>query len=369
MKDIEEFFKGLFATDKWPARWQCGEWSDFMGWMYIASELMIWIAYFLIPLLIINYFNNKRAIIKFQRVYVLFASFILLCGSTHFLDAMMFWIPMYRFNALVRLTTGIISLFTVYHLFKILPQVFKQKTSMELEDEINRRKIAEEKLAEANKSLEAFAYVASHDLQEPLRKISTFTSLLYNANFDVFDEKSKGYANKLVNSTARMQSMIQEVLTLSTLNMEVDFKRVSLNEAVKTALEDLEIKIKEKNATITVEELADVKGNEVYLSQLFMNLISNALKFSRQQPVIHISGKVANGRVTIYVKDNGIGMQQDDFEKIFNPFQRLHSRKEYEGSGIGLSIVKKIVELHQGNIEVKSKLHEGTTFFIELLQA
>ena len=114
---------------------------------------------------------------RFRKVYLLFATFILLCGSTHFLDALMFWVPMYRFNAVVRLATGIVSIFTVYHLFKILPTIFQQKTSVELEREIKLRKEAEQKLEESNKSLEAFAYIASHDLQEPLRKISTFTNL------------------------------------------------------------------------------------------------------------------------------------------------------------------------------------------------
>src|SRR5687767_10007153 len=98
MNQVVEFFRHLFDTSSWPARWKCGYWSDFHGWLYIISELMIWIAYFLIPLIIINYFSKKRASIKFRKVYLLFASFILLCGSTHFFDAMMFWIPMYRFN-------------------------------------------------------------------------------------------------------------------------------------------------------------------------------------------------------------------------------------------------------------------------------
>ncbi|HEX8357349.1 MAG TPA: two-component sensor histidine kinase, partial [Segetibacter sp.] len=99
MKQIIEFFKGFFDTNKWPARWNCGYWSDFHGWLYIVSDLMVWLAYFLIPVIILKYFLKKRSGIKFHGIYILFAAFILLCGSTHFLDAVMFWLPMYRFNA------------------------------------------------------------------------------------------------------------------------------------------------------------------------------------------------------------------------------------------------------------------------------
>src|SRR5450432_1534964 len=114
MHQVIEFFRGLFDTDKWPPRWQCGSWTSFHGWLYILSDLTIWVAYFLIPIIILNYLGRKKNGIKFQKVYLLFAAFILLCGTTHLLYAMMFWIPMYRLNALVRFFTGVISMSTVY---------------------------------------------------------------------------------------------------------------------------------------------------------------------------------------------------------------------------------------------------------------
>ena len=132
MDEIKDFFSGLFDTSLWSARWQCGYWSDFHGWLYIVSELLIWIAYFLIPLIILNYFLKKKTSLRFNKAYIYFAAFILLCGSTHFLDALMFWVPMYRLNALVRIVTAMVSLATVYHLIKILPEAFQQKTNVEL---------------------------------------------------------------------------------------------------------------------------------------------------------------------------------------------------------------------------------------------
>src|SRR5690349_22389812 len=123
MDEVKEFFSRLFSTTEWPPRWKCGYWSDFHGWLYIISDLMIWTAYFLIPVIIVSYLIKKKTAVKFNKAYVYFAAFILLCGSTHFMDAAMFWIPMYRINALLRAATAVISLFTVYYLVKILPEL------------------------------------------------------------------------------------------------------------------------------------------------------------------------------------------------------------------------------------------------------
>lgn len=366
MNEIIEFFKGLFAYKEWPPRWKCGYWSDFHGWLYIVSELMVWTAYFLIPLIIINYFYKKRTGIKFRRVYLLFATFILLCGSTHFLDALMFWVPMYRLNAVVRLATGVISLFTVYHLMHILPQVFSQKTNLELETEIAKRQEAEYKLEEANKGLEAFAYAASHDLQEPLRKIRTFTSLLNNSNENTFDTKSKDYVKKIVSASDRMNALINDILTLSTITENVEFTEVDTNKVITSAMEDLELKVQEKNAQVNIAPLPNVKGSDIYLTQLFTNLIGNALKFTQQQPVVTITGERVDGRVIINVADNGIGISEEHYNKIFESFQRLNSKQEYEGTGIGLAICKRIADIHNGRISVNSKVGEGTTFSVEL---
>src|SRR5882672_10266252 len=135
MKDIKEFFSNLFEKDLWPARWHCGYWSEFHGWLYIFSDLMIWAAYFAIPLIILKYVS-KRSGIRFHSAYFWFAAFILACGFTHLLDAIMFWVPVYRFNALTRFITAIISWLTVYNLIKMLPVAFSLKTSEQLEEEV-----------------------------------------------------------------------------------------------------------------------------------------------------------------------------------------------------------------------------------------
>ena len=366
MHQVTEFFKGLFATDKWPPRWNCGSWTSFHGWLYILSDLTIWVAYFLIPIIILNYLGKKKNGIKFQKVYLLFAAFILFCGMTHFLDAVMFWIPMYRLNALVRFVTGVVSMLTVYYLLKILPQAFRQKSNLELEREVARRIKAEESLAEANASLTSFAYIASHDLQEPLRKIRAFSSQVHDGYSNVLGEHGNELVEKIRRSASRMQTMTTDILNLSAYTDRINMSMISIPEAVRMAITDLESKIAESGARVTVGIIPDVYGNLSYLSHLFLNLISNSIKFSDKQPVIKIWGEAHAGMVSIYVEDNGIGIEESGQQKIFLAFQKMHGKHEYEGSGLGLAICKRIVDIHHGHLSVSSVPGEGSTFIVEL---
>ena len=369
MKQVNEFFGGLFDYSLWPARWHCGYWAPFHGWLYIISDLLIWVSYFLIPLIIINYITQKKAALKFQKAYVYFAAFILLCGLTHFLDALMFWVPVYRLNALMRFFTALVSLATVYHLIKILPVAFKQKTNTELEKEIIRRKEAEMKLEEANNGLSAFAYMASHDLKEPLRKISIFTSALNDKNKSNYDTKSIELSEKVNNATTRMQELIENILTLSTIPEKINPEPVNMDAVISTVISELELVIKEKKAVIQCDPLPAVLGNNAYLVQLFSNLVSNSLKFTPSNPVIHIYCTVEGQRARIHVQDNGIGMKGEYLQNIFNTFHRLNSRAEFEGTGIGLAICKKIAIVLGGKIYAESKEGEGSVFTLELNRA
>lgn len=154
MDDIAYFFTNLLGTDDWPARWHCGKWTDFHGWLYIISDLLIWAAYFAMPLVILKFIATKKYA-SFPRLYFLFAAFILACGLTHLVDAVAFWAPMYRLNALVLFGTAIISWVTVYYLVKILPVAFTLKTAKEFEAEIEQRKIAENEVRVLNAKLES----------------------------------------------------------------------------------------------------------------------------------------------------------------------------------------------------------------------
>jgi PAS domain S-box-containing protein len=152
MGSITDFFTKLFNASDWPPRWHCGKWTEFHGWLYIVSDLMIWSAYFTIPFLILRYISKRHGT-QYIRLYFLFAAFILACGATHFLDAIAFWIPLYRLNALVRFITGVVSWVTVFYLVKFLPLAFSLKSSKELEAEIERRRLAEEEISKSEERM------------------------------------------------------------------------------------------------------------------------------------------------------------------------------------------------------------------------
>lgn len=147
-EQIQEFFRGLFSISEWPARWYCGSWSDFHGWLYIVSDILIWTAYFLIPIFLIRFIRQRKDF-PFPRTIWLFIAFILFCGATHLIDALIFWLPVYRLSALIRFATAVISLATVYYLFKIFPNVLLLRSVSDLKREIDERTVVEEKLAES----------------------------------------------------------------------------------------------------------------------------------------------------------------------------------------------------------------------------
>ena len=171
----KSFFVNMFDTSDWPARWHCGTWSNFHGWLYIISDLSIWAAYFLIPILLFRILRKRKDIL-FPKILWLFIAFILLCGTTHLLDAIMFWWPAYRLSGLIRLLTGIISLITVYALYNLLPMIYNLRTLQELETEISERKKAEEEVRnqqllqiaaqELMAKKDEFMTIASHEFED-----------------------------------------------------------------------------------------------------------------------------------------------------------------------------------------------------------
>lgn len=173
MNQLWDFFSKLFDSADWPPRWHCGRWTGFHGWLYITSDLLIWSAYFSIPVVIIRYISKKQGI-AFTRLYFLFAAFILACGATHLLDAITFWLPVYRLNALVRLITGILSWITVFYLVRLLPVAFSLKTQKELEAEIEQRKEAEEQVKLLNAKLELYVSERVEELSKSTREITDY---------------------------------------------------------------------------------------------------------------------------------------------------------------------------------------------------
>jgi PAS domain S-box-containing protein len=252
-----------------------------------------------------------------------------------------------------------------------------------LSRDITARKEAEEalarkadELARSNLELEQFAYVASHDLQEPLRMIASYTQLLARRYGDRLDADANEFINYAVEGATRMQVLINDLLSYSRLGTRgKPFAATDCNEALARALQNLKIAIQETKAAVSTSKLPVILGDGGQLTQLFQNLISNALKFrGAEAPVVHIKAELkpvqdhgsddASPCEWVFsIRDNGMGIEPEYHERIFIIFQRLHTRDQYPGTGIGLAVCKKIVERHGGRIWLESALGSGTTFF------
>jgi light-regulated signal transduction histidine kinase (bacteriophytochrome) len=265
-----------------------------------------------------------------------------------------------------------------------------------LELEIKERKASEEKVKQlnkqlleniasleaANKDLDRFAFMASHDLQEPLRKIRMFSDRLHLKYREILDEDGKTNIARIQKAAERMQTLITDILTFSKVAVDKPtFIDSDLNSLVGEILLEMNEELREKNAKVQVDKLPMLSVNPSLMKPLFHNLIGNALKYSRKDvsPVIRITSDLTthtNGRhpkeqqnskyCRIFVEDNGIGFDQKYAEEIFGMFKRLHHNTEFEGTGIGLALCKKIVEQHKGFISARSKVNEGSTFIVSL---
>jgi light-regulated signal transduction histidine kinase (bacteriophytochrome) len=262
-----------------------------------------------------------------------------------------------------------------------------------LELEIQERMASEEKvkqlnrqlleniasLESANKDLDRFAFMASHDLQEPLRKIRTFSDRLYVKYKEALDEDGKANLVRIQKAAERMQNLITDILTFSKISSErLEFVESDLNKIISEVVVEMDEEVKAKEAVINVTKLPLLQVNPGLIKPLFQNLIGNALKYSRKNVVPSITiksdtasknglrGDSAKNYCRIYVEDNGIGFDQRYAEEIFGMFKRLHRNSEFEGTGIGLALCKKIVEQHNGFISARSKVGEGSTFIVSL---
>lgn len=224
-------------------------------------------------------------------------------------------------------------------------------------------------LNRSNEELQQFAFVASHDLQEPLRKVIFYSDYFQSQYAGALDEKSTIYLKGMIDASQRMRILITDLLAFSQVNKnKLQFKEVNLNTLMREAVNDYELIIKEKNAKLNTGPLPVIDGDETMLRRLFENLLSNALKYTREntRPAISVSAVQKAEMVEIEFSDNGIGFEEEFLPKIFTLFQRLHGKEKFAGTGLSLAICRKIVEMHNGVITASSKLNSGSSFFVSL---
>ncbi|WP_157962717.1 sensor histidine kinase [Chitinophaga deserti] len=289
------------------------------------------------------------------------------------------WIPVVFIISLIAIIIGIYSYVTLNREFRLQLHIESRMRSYqrELQENINL-------LNKSNQELEQFAYVASHDLQEPLRKISTFSDRLLLKYRDEIPPEAGQLIDRMVSAVGRMRVLINDLLIFSRAGRITPdtIAQVDLNELLRDVLGDLEVSLQEKKGTVQQDQLPVIEGIDTGLHQLFQNILSNSIKFADpERPLeISITGQILSGKdagvpsekkadekyIRIRVQDNGIGFDQAYADRIFLIFQRLHGVSEYKGTGIGLAICKKIAEAHQGYISAESIPGEGATFIITL---
>ncbi|MBD1877517.1 sensor histidine kinase [Coleofasciculus sp. FACHB-T130] len=289
-----------------------------------------------------------------------------------------------RYTILVVCIGGLLSfslLIAIYFLLRkqirdrILATEKLAQTNAALETEIAERLEAERKLEQlttnlqrSNRELEQFAYVASHDLQEPLRAVSGYTQLLVQEYQNSLDESAQEYMAYVIDGATRMQQLIQDLLAYSRVSTRTQaFVSIDGEKVLLQAINNLQVAIAESNATITHDPLPQVNGDKTQWLQLFQNLIANAIKFRREEPPqVHITAELKDREWLFSVRDNGIGIKPQYLDRIFEIFKRLHTRREFPGTGIGLAMCKKIVERHGGSIWAESQPGVGTTFYFTI---
>lgn len=422
MKEVLDFFQYLFEVNSWPPRWFCGQWSSFHGWLYIISDTVIALSFFIVPIILIRLTGIKKGI-PFPKVFWLFGALFLLCGSTHLIDAVIFWWPAYRLSGLLRFLTAIMSLLTLFALFKYFPLALKLKTPGQLQKEIDERLKVEEKLKKAHKKLENTFHVLqqsqkhlvqsekmaslgvltagiAHEINNPINFISSGTDSLENdfkdllhilkklkavsqdgeslkERTEIIRELEEEYAfDELIQyipqtiadikeGVNRTTEIVKGLLLYSRSDIS-ELQKADIHESIDASLVLLKDKLKYtikvvKNYDLAIGEIECYPGQ---LSQVFTNFIDNAIDAINNKGTITITTTLKNKQIEISIHNTGKGIPDAILEKIFDPF--FTTKEVGKGTGLGLSICQGIIDNHKGTIEVKNKKDKGTEFIIIL---
>lgn len=383
---ITHFFSNLFSAEGFPPRWLCGTaWDEFTGWFFITSDLAIWGAYTSIPLLLLYFVSKGKRKIPYPYIFLLFAAFIYACGTTHLVDAVMFWWPGYRINGVIRFLTAVVSWATVFAMIPLLPKVLQFKSPEELEQIIVQRtqELEEAKLeAEAAKKLaeeytqrkSRFLANMSHELRTPLNAIIGYSEMLESGIAGELQEKQKKYNHYIASSGKHLLDLVNDILDISKI--EAGKLRLVPEPVDVTAIVD-ELKpvifelCSRRNINFSAQiqpELQSVNADPIRLKQILLNLISNGVKYNKPEGQVTLSIQNANNYVAFEVKDTGIGIPKDKLTNLFTEFYQIDDTvsRSGEGAGLGLALTKHLVEMQGGSIQVQSQEGEGSTFCFTL---
>ncbi len=352
----------------------CYLWQPGLIWTHVIADALTGLAYLSIPLALV-YFVRKRDDLAFSWIFVMFAAFILFCGVAHLFQILTIWEPVYWTEGAVKVATALVSVWTAVALWPLLPRALELPSPKQLRDEIKHRKQAEQELRELNRELEEkvgrrteeleqFVYAASHDLLEPARVMKTYADFLDEHIEEDRSEEVDEDIHFIKRSAERMRELIDSLMKLSrTSREELNLETVSMDACVDEAIEHLDRVIEQKNVRIERDELPELTADGTLIADLFQNLLGNALKYGvNGSDTIEVTAERQGDRWVLGVRDHGEGIRAEHQEEIFQPFKHLHSWEDYDGTGIGLSICRRIVQRHGGEIWVESRPGEGAHF-------
>lgn len=402
------FVTRLFDPKGFPARWQCGSgWSEtpWLGWLHIISDLGVWGAYLAIPLVLL-YFLQRRRDLPFRKIFLLFGAFILACGTTHLMEAIIFWQPLYRLAGVIKLLTAIVSWATVVSLFQVVPRVLTMRTPEELEREIAARKLAEEQLHRVNSELEErveqrtadltqantalcdserrekeratelkkseealkeadrrkdeFLAILAHELRNPLAPIRNSLEVMKRVDGNSpLMVQSRGTMERQIGQMVRLIDDLLDVSRISRNKLELRKERVEFASVISHVVETCRPLAERANLRLTVNmpsEPVVLDADPVRLAQVFDNLLTNACKYTESGGQIWVDARTEGSDLVVSVKDTGIGIAAEWLPRVFEMFIQIDRSLERTqgGLGIGLTLVKRLVEMHHGSVTATS---------------
>ena len=375
MGQLIDFIRQLGDSQAFMPRWVCGEWSELHGWMYIISDLIIFLAYMAIPVAMLIFVRRRWDDVPFKPVFWLYMLFIFLCGMTHLIDAIIFYEPIYRINALVLVLTAVVSMITVGAMVFVLPkalaykspvqlsQIVDEKTAL-LQDRIKALNRLSKDLARKKEQLEQFAYITSHNLRSPAANLQSLVELAKAAE-DV--EDSRIILDKISHSTDALLHTVNDVSTvIKQSSPQLEAVEMSFDQVVSEVLGHHEQVLNSIDATVERDfKVETMLYPPDHFRSIIQNLIDNAVRYRKQDEPFRLSLRSfeQDGRIHFECEDNGIGIDVDkDGEHIFKLYKTLN--RGLGGRGMGLFLVRNQLENLNGFIILTSELGKGTTFIV-----
>lgn len=334
--------------------------SPGIQWMHVVADILIAVAYFAIPFVLI-YVARRRRDLRFNRLLVAFGVFAVFCGLTHVMNVWHVWHTHYWLAGILKVITAAALVPTAILLWRSLPLILSVPSRRQLRD-------ANESLARANRELEAFTASVSHDLRSPLTTIAGQAGLL-ELSLSHATEEQRRRLTRIQGSVRQMSELIDALLVLSRISRHTLHREIiDVSALVESIVQDLRQKDPSRNVDVEIQPGMVVHGDRRLISDLFVNLLANAWKFTSRTENARISvGQAQQGSMaTLFVRDNGAGFDMAHEQKLFKPFQRLHSAAEFEGTGVGLATVARIIDRHGGRIWAEGKPNEGAVFYFTM---